>query len=143
MQVSEAMTPRVVSVTSDTTLMEAARAMKDLDVGPLPICDGAQLVGMITDRDITVRATAKGLDPRTTEVKQVMTPAVAFCHEEDDVRKVARQMQDAQLRRLLVVNAEGRLVGIVSLGDLAVQTKDDELAGQTLEKVSEPHALRS
>jgi len=137
MQVFEVMTPDVVSVGPEATLMEAAQAMKDLDVGPLPICDGDRLLGMITDRDITVRATAKGLDPRNTEVRHVMTPEVVYCREGDDVREAARQMQDSQLRRLLVVSPEGRLVGIVSLGDLALQGQD-KLTGQTLEKVSEP-----
>ena len=142
MQVFEVMTPDVVSVGPEATLMEAAQAMKDLDVGPLHICDGDRLLGMITDRDITVRATAKGLDPRNTEVRYVMTPEVVFCREGDDVRQAARQMQDAQLRRLLVVSPEGRLVGIVSLGDLALQAGKDELTGQTLEKVSEPSVPR-
>jgi len=142
MLVFEVMTPDVISVAPEATLMEAARAMKDLDVGPLPICVDGRLLGMITDRDITIRATAEGLDPRTTEVRQVMTPEVVFCREGDVVRKAALQMQDAQLRRLLVVNPDGRLVGIVSLGDLAIQTRDDELAGQTLEKVSEPPYAR-
>jgi CBS domain-containing protein len=138
MQVFEVMTPDVVSVGPEATLMEAAQAMKDLDVGPLPICEGDSLIGVITDRDITVRATARGFDPRTTEVRQVMTPDIVFCREGDDVRQAARLMQDAQLRRLLVVNPKGRLVGIVSLGDIALQAGQDELTGQTLEKVSEP-----
>ncbi len=138
MQVFEVMTPDVVSVSPETTLMEVAKTMKDLDVGPMPICDGDRLLGVITDRDITVRATARGLDPRNTEVRHVMTPEVVCCGESDDVRQAARQMQDAQLRRLLVVSSEGRLVGIVSLGDIALQVGQDELTGQTLEKVSEP-----
>jgi CBS domain-containing protein len=140
MQVYEAMTPDVVSVGPEATLMEAAQAMRNLDVGPLPVCEGNRLVGMITDRDITIRATAQGQDPRTTQVREVMTPEVVCCLETDEVGQVAQVMQEAQLRRLLVVSAEGRLVGIVSLGDLAVQTGDDRLAGETLERVSEPSA---
>jgi CBS domain-containing protein len=138
MQVYEAMTPDVVSVGPGATLMEAAQAMRNLDVGPLPVCEGERLVGMITDRDITIRATAMGQDPRTTQVRDVMTPEVVCCLETDEVSRVAQVMQEAQLRRLLVVSGEGRLVGIVSLGDLAVQTGDDKLAGETLERVSEP-----
>jgi CBS domain-containing protein len=138
MQVYEAMTPDVVSVGPGATLMEAAQAMRNLDVGPLPVCEGERLVGMITDRDITIRATAMGQDPRTTQVREVMTPEVVCCLETDEVSRVAQVMQEAQLRRLLVVSGEGRLVGIVSLGDLAVQTGDDKLAGETLERVSEP-----
>jgi CBS domain-containing protein len=142
MQVYEAMTPDVVSVGPEATLMEAAQAMRNLDVGPLPVCEGSRLVGMITDRDITIRATAQGQDPRTTQVREVMTPEVVCCLETDEVGQVAQVMQEAQLRRLLVVSAEGRLVGIVSLGDLALQAGDDKLAGETLERVSEPTTVR-
>ncbi len=138
MQVFEAMTPDVVRVAPDVTLMEAARAMKDLDIGPLPVCEGERLLGMVTDRDITVRATAEGRDPRETPVSDIMTMDVVCCHEADDIRAAAKLMQDAQLRRLLVVNDDGKLVGIVSLGDLILQTGDEKLAGRTLEKVSEP-----
>lgn len=138
MQVFEAMTPDVVRVTPDVSLMEAARTMKDLDIGPLPVCEGDRLLGMVTDRDITVRATAEGRDPRETPVSDIMTMDVVCCHEADDIRAAAKLMQDAQLRRLLVVNDDGRLVGIVSLGDLVLQTGDEKLAGRTLEKVSEP-----
>lgn len=142
MQVYEAMTPDVVSVGPEATLMEAAQAMRNLDVGPLPVCEGARLVGMITDRDITIRATAQGQDPRTTKVREIMTPEVVCCLETDEVSRVAQVMQEAQLRRLLVVSGEGRLVGIVSLGDLAVQAGDDKLTGETLERVSEPTVAR-
>jgi CBS domain-containing protein len=138
MQVFEAMTPEVVSVQSDTRIVDAALVMKNLDVGPLPVVDSGRLVGVVTDRDITVRATAEGLDPHTTEVSEVMTREVVACHESDDVRRAARLMQDAQLRRLLVVDDAGNLAGIVSIGDLAVRTGDDRLSGETLEKVSEP-----
>jgi len=138
MQVFEAMTPDVVRVAPEVTLMEAARTMKDLDIGPLPVCEGDRLLGMITDRDITVRATAEGRDPRRTLVSDVMTTEVVCCHEEDDVRKAARIMQDAQLRRLLVLNDDRRLVGIISLSDLVLQTGDGNLAVRTLESISEP-----
>ena len=138
MQVYEAMTPHVVRVAPKVTLMEAARTMKNLDIGPLPVCEGDRLLGMVTDRDITVRATAEGCDPRQTPVGDIMTTSVVCCHEADDVREAARLMQLTQLRRLLVVNDDGKLVGIVSLGDLVLQTGDEKLAGETLEKVSEP-----
>jgi CBS domain-containing protein len=138
MQVFEAMTPEVVSVLPDTTIVDAALVMKNLDIGPLPVVDGGRLVGVVTDRDITVRATAEGLDPFTTHVSDVMTREVVACREDDDVRSAARLMQDVQLRRLLVVDEAGNLTGIVSIGDLALQTGDDKLSGQTLEKVSEP-----
>jgi RNA polymerase-binding transcription factor DksA len=112
--------------------------MRNLDVGTLPVCEGERLVGMITDRDITIRATAQGQDPRTTPVRDAMTPEVVCCIESDEVKSVARLMQDAQLRRLLVVNAGGRLVGIISLGDLALQTGDDKLAGRPWRECPSP-----
>jgi len=143
MQVFEVMTPDVVRVTPEVTLMEAAHTMKDLDIGPLPVCEGDRLLGMVTDRDITVRATAEGRDPRQTPVSDIMTTEVVCCHEADDIRAAAKLMQEAQLRRLLVVNDDGRLVGIVSLSDLILQTGDAKLAGQTLEKVSEPTESQS
>jgi CBS domain-containing protein len=116
--------------------------MRNLDVGPLPVVDRGKLVGVVTDRDITIRATAEGRDPRLTPVEEVMTRDVVACREDDDVRVAAKLMQDAQLRRLLVVDGLGRLVGIVSLGDLVLQTGDEKLAGETLEKVSEPALVR-
>ena len=126
MQVFEAMTPVVVSVVPEMTIVDAALAMKDLPVGPLPVVDCGRLVGVITDRDITVRATAAGRDPYTTEVRQVMTREVVACHENDDDRKAARLMQEAQLRRLLVIDDSGNLAGMVSIGDLALRTRDDK-----------------
>jgi CBS domain-containing protein len=143
MQVFEVMTPDVVRVAPEVTLMEVARTMKNLDIGPLPVCEGDRLLGMVTDRDITVRATAEGRDPQQTPVGDVMTTEVVCCHEADDIRAAAKLMQEAQLRRLLVVNDDGRLVGIVSLSDLVLQTGDEKLAGRTLEKVSEPPPAES
>lgn len=140
MQVSEAMTRDVVSVTPHVTITEAARTMKRLDVGPLPVCEGDQLLGLVTDRDITVRATAEGRDPMQTPVSDVMTAEVVCCLDTDDIRDAAKLMQKNQLRRLLVVNANGKLVGIVSQADLILKTGDEKLAGETLEKVSEPNA---
>lgn len=138
MQVSEAMTHEVVSVNPKVTLTEAARTMRELDIGPLPVCDGDQLLGMVTDRDITVRATAEGRNPLQTVVGDIMTTEIVCCLETDDIQAAARLMQRAQLRRLLVVDNAGKLVGIVSLADLILRTGDEKLAGQTLEKVSEP-----
>jgi CBS domain-containing protein len=138
MQVFEVMTPDVIVIEADTPLAEAARKMKLLDVGPLPVVEEERLVGMVTDRDITVRATAEGLDPEAVQVREVMTPEVVACRDTDDVQDAARTMQLAQLRRLVVVDENGRLVGIVSLGDIALQAGDDKLTGDTLEGVSEP-----
>ena len=142
MLVSEIMTRNVTCVRPDNTLHEAAAKMRDLDAGPMPVCDNDRLVGMLTDRDITVRATADGKNPDTTWVRDVMTEQVVWCFEDQDVAEVARMMKDKQVRRILVLNRDKRLVGIVSLGDLAVETQDEHLAGDTLEAVSEPAATR-
>jgi CBS domain-containing protein len=115
--------------------------MRSLDVGVLPVCDGDRLVGMLTDRDLTIRAVAEGRDPKITTVEEVMTPEVAYCFEDQDIEEAERVMEKHQIRRLPVLNREKRLVGIVSLGDFA--TKDDETrAGETLERVSEPSQWR-
>lgn len=138
MQVSDVMTTSVETIRPDSPLQEAAERMKSLDVGPLPVCDGDRLVGMITDRDITVRAVAQGFGGTMGSVRDVMTPDVVYCFEDQDVQEAAKLMQEHQIRRLVVLNRDKRLVGIVSLGDVAVETGDEKLAGTTLEKVSEP-----
>jgi CBS domain-containing protein len=143
MKVKDVMTKGAECVRPANSLVEAAQKMKNLDVGPLPVCgDNDRLVGMITDRDITVRAVAEACDPRTTTVKDVMTPDVVYCFEDQDVEEAARLMKEHQIRRLVVLNRDKRLVGIVSLGDLAVETGDEKLAGETLEQVSEPVATK-
>ena len=139
MQVKEVMTFGVECVSPDATLREAAQRMKELNVGPMPICGhDDRLAGIITDRDITVRAVAAGLDPSTTKVCDVMTPNIIYCYEDQDISDAAHMMEQNQIRRLVVLNRDKRMVGILSLGDLAVDTGDEQLAGHTLEAVSEP-----
>src|SRR5829696_6661330 len=122
MRVREVMTRGVECTSPDATLQEAAAKMKSLDVGPLPVCDNDRLVGMITDRDITVRATAEGEAPTAVRVRDVMTPDVIYCFDDQDASEAARLMEQNQVRRLVVLNRDKRMVGIVSLGDLAVET---------------------
>jgi CBS domain-containing protein len=138
MKIRDVMTPDVEYVWPDDTLQEAAVKMKYLDVGPMPVCDRDRIAGMLTDRDITVRAVAKGLDPRSTRVREVMSHAVVSCYEDEDTEDAARLMQERQVRRILVRNRHERLVGIVSLGDLATETDDPHRIGQVLQDVSEP-----
>jgi CBS domain-containing protein len=138
MQIKEIMTRQVEVVDPEATLWEAAQKMATLDVGPLPVCKGDEVVGMLTDRDITVRATAEGRDPKTTKVHEVMTPDVVHVFEDEDVSEAASIMREEQVRRLVVLNQARKLVGIISLGDLAVHTGDVRRAGETLESVSEP-----
>jgi CBS domain-containing protein len=138
MKVKDVMTKGAQCVTPDDSLQEAAQKMKNLDVGSLPVSDHDRLVGMITDRDITVRATAEGYDPQTARIKDVLTPYVVHCFEDQEVQQAARLMKENHVRRLVVLNRDKRLVGIVSLGDLAVEAGDERLTGDTLEKVSQP-----
>jgi CBS domain-containing protein len=139
MQVSEVMTPEVECASPSTSIQEAARKMRDLDVGPLPVCgDNDRLVGMLTDRDIVIRAIAEGLDPKTTRIQDMMTPDVIYCFEDQGLEEAAQLMKESQVRRLVVLNRDKQLVGIVSLGDLAVKTGDESLSGETLSHVSEP-----
>jgi CBS domain-containing protein len=136
------MTPEVEVVSPEVTLQEAAEKMRRLDVGPLPVCDGDRLVGMLTDRDITVRAVAEGCNPTTTTVREAMTPDIVYCFEDQEVQEAARLMAQYQIRRLPILNRDKRLVGIVSLGDLVVSTGDQTRAGEILEHVSEPSEPR-
>jgi CBS domain-containing protein len=108
-------------------------------VRPLPVCgEGDRLVGMITDRDIAIRAVAEGDDADMTFVKNVMTPGVIYCYEDQEVQEAAELMEKHQVRRLVVLNRDKQLVGIISLGDLAVDTQNEQLAGHTLEAISVP-----
>ena len=142
MRVQEIMTKAVVCTHPHSTLEEAARRMKELDVGLLPVCgDGDRLSGMLSDRDICIRAVATGADPRTTLVREVMTPEVLYCFEDDDLERASRVMRDHQVRRLVVLDRAKKLAGIVSLGDLAIST-EEALAGHVLEGVSEPAKAR-
>jgi CBS domain-containing protein len=135
MQVKEIMTCGVAVVSPASTLEEAARRMKDLEIGSLPVCEDGCLVGVLTDRDIAVRSTAQGEDPTRDRVRDVMTPEVIFCFEDEDVAKAGQLMKEKQVRRLLVLNRDKRLVGILSLDDLAVRT-DEVVGGNTLEGVA-------
>ena len=138
MQLKDIMTPEVERIHKDENLQKAAQWMKALNVGLIPIYDGDRLVGMLTDRDITVRATAAGCDPATTPVGQVMTPEVVYCFEDQPVEEAAKVMEDKQIRRLIVLNRDKRLVGVVSLGDLATRTGAQRAAGEVLEEISQP-----
>ena len=138
MLVKEIMTHNVEVLSPGDTLEHAARRMEELNVGPLPVCEGNRLVGMLTDRDITVRATAAGCDPKTTPVCEAMSQDVACCYEDQDVREAAELMKRKQIRRLPVMSRTNQLVGIVSLGDLATEAGGRGEPGEVLKKVSEP-----
>jgi CBS domain-containing protein len=136
MRAGEVMTRDAVTIRPDATLREAARLMDDLNVGALPVCNGRRLVGIITDRDITVRATADGMRPDATPVHVVMTDDVCWCFEDDPVEEIERAMTRRQIRRMPVVDRSKRLVGMLALGDLATDRADGTEA--TLRSISTP-----
>jgi CBS domain-containing protein len=136
--VSEVMTRDLETVTPNTTLKDAAEKMRTLNVGPLPVCEGDMLMGIITDRDIVVRAVAMGMDPNSTRVADAMTSDVESVFHDEDIGVAMTKMREEQIRRILVVERNTRkLMGIVSLGDIAT-AMDDKTAGKTLETISEP-----
>jgi len=140
MQVRQAMTKDVKIANPKQTIHEAAQMMAHVDIGLLPIEQNDRLVGMVTDRDITVRAVAAGLGPKT-KVANVMSKEVKYCFEDDDVAEVAQNMADLQVRRLPVLNRDKRLVGILSLADIALS--DGGSAGDALSGISRPGGLHS
>jgi CBS domain-containing protein len=140
MELRDIMTRNVEVVSGDATLKEAATMMKALDVGFIPVCDGNRLEGILTDRDITIRATADGRDPTKTKVADVMSTDIAYCLEDQEVKEAVSLMEARQIRRLPVLNVDKRLVGIVSLGDIAVHAGDTDMAGETLQEISQPAA---
>ena len=134
--ISEVMTRKVETIAPEASVQEAARLMSELNVGALPVCDGDALVGMVTDRDITLRTTANGKAPRSTAVAEVMTEASTCCNEGDSVEEVLKKMAEEQIRRIPVIDAKKHLVGIVSLGDLA--TRLSAPTDRVLNEVSQP-----
>jgi CBS domain-containing protein len=137
MQVSQILTRDVETIRPDTSVKEAAQRMRSMDVGSLPVCDGRRLLGMVTDRDITIRVTAEGRDAAGTPVQEAMTADVAFVFEDQDVQEAAKVMRERQIRRLPVLSRDKQLVGILALGDIAA-TGNDRLSGDALEQISEP-----
>ncbi len=138
MQLKNVMTRDVEVISPDATIAEAASKMSTLNIGLLPVCDGNRLCGTLSDRDVTVRATAVGRDAKTTKVRDVMSPGVVYCFEDQDVDEAAKIMAEKQIRRLIVLDRTKNLVGIVSLGDLAVDAGDEQLIARTVEGISEP-----
>ncbi|MEN6355608.1 MAG: CBS domain-containing protein [Armatimonadota bacterium] len=137
MNVKEIMTTNVVTCGPNETLMQVAQKMQSMDVGSCPVVSQDNLVGIITDRDITVRAISKGFDPANTYVNEIMSKDPIFGSQNMSVEDACALMQDNQIRRLPIVD-KGKLVGIVTLADLAIDLEEDEMVAETLEKVSMP-----
>lgn len=137
MQVRDVMTHNLTSIGRQAAIREAAERMRELDVGMLPVKDDGEIVGTVTDRDITVRATAKGADPNTTTVGEIMSNEVYACYEDNDVEEAARIMADHQLHRLMVTNASGEFIGMLALADLARNPASEPLTAGILEEISQ------
>lgn len=139
MLIKELMTKGVDSIKPDCTILEAARHMKRHNVGMLPIVEYGRVAGVVTDRDIVVRAVAKGACLETTTVAEIMTRNPVHCGDEDDLKDVARIMEAKKVRRVPVLDARGKLVGILSLGDFAKRLGGQDLVGEVLEAVAARH----
>jgi CBS domain-containing protein len=138
MKLKEIMTRDVEVIHPDETLQVAARKMRDRDIGFLPVCDGDRLVGVLSDRDITVRALAQGMQTDSMLGRDLMTSPVIYCFDDQDVDYAAKVMEENQIRRLVILSRDDKhLVGVVSLGDLATHDTSDR-PGEVLQKVSEP-----
>ena len=141
MIVNDVMSTKVCVIQPGQPIREAARLMAENDVGALPVAENDRLVGMVTDRDIAVRAVAAGLGP-DTPVRDVMSKEVLYCFDDEDVDHVARNMGDKKVRRLPVMDRGKRLVGIVSIGDLAL-TDRLSVTGSAVAEISEPGGAHS
>ncbi|MBY0530360.1 MAG: CBS domain-containing protein [Xanthobacteraceae bacterium] len=135
MKVSEVMTSDVKIADPNRSIQDAAKLMDKNDCGSLPVGEGDRLVGMITDRDIVIRAVAAGL-PASTPIRDIMSQEIKYCFDDEDLEDIADNMGDIQMRRLPVLNRDKRIVGIVSIGDMA--RSDEECAGNALAGIAQP-----
>jgi CBS domain-containing protein len=141
MKVSDVMTRQVELTSPEATIRDAARRMAEIDGGVMPVSENDRLVGMITDRDIAIRAVAQGKGP-DAKVREVMTQEVKYCYEDDDVDNVVKNMAEIKVHRLPVMSRDKRLVGIVSLGDIAIQgdTSQVDTAVSGIKEPGGPHS---
>ena len=136
-KLKDLMSRDVQVISPDGTIKEAAQQMRKGNFGMMPVGENDRMIGTISDRDIAIRAVAEGKDP-STKVREVMSEGIVWAYEEDSVEDAAKLMGDRQIRRLPIVNADKRLVGIVALGDFAVVSADIEVAGEALSEISKP-----
>ncbi len=137
MKVRDIMTPNVQLTSPDNTIRDAAERMKELDIGALPVGENNTLVGIVTDRDIALRATAEGRNPASTPVRDVMSRDIFYCYEDQPLNQAADVMKQKKVRRLVVLDNDKRMVGIFSLGDLILESGRIQLGADVLKRVSE------
>jgi len=138
MKVREIMTSGFETIESTQSLEDAAKKMASLGVGILPVEEGNEIIGIVTDRDIVVRGLAEEKDPTLTSVSEVMSSNLIWCYQDDEVEKAGKLMEEHKVRRLLVCDQNDVPVGILSLGDLAAKTHQEQFSGEVLEYISEP-----
>jgi CBS domain-containing protein len=137
MSIEQIMSRNVEWVSPTTPIAKAAEKMRDRDIGFLVVRENERLMGTVTDRDITIRSVAQGRDPRLAPVSEIMTQEVFSCYVDEDVEAVGRYMQEKEVRRVLILDREDRLIGVVSLGDIAKTSGETLLAGETLGEITE------
>ncbi len=138
MKIKDIMTTDVEVLSPDTLLVDCAKKMQEINVGAIPVCDGDKILGMVTDRDIVVHGIAKDMDVKTTAVTEIIQNTPVYCFEDDDISKASDLMKTEQIRRLIVVDQNKKLCGVVSIGDIAAKTQNEQLSGETLQDISQP-----
>lgn len=138
MKVIEAMKRGVQTISSDSSCSEAAKKMQAFDVGILPVKEGDTIVGVLTDRDIVIRCIAEDFDPRATSVREAMTAEAICCFQDEDLWDAARRLETNQIHRLLVLDEDNQLTGMLSLSDLALRGDDEQMKSEVLERICEP-----
>lgn len=141
MKLHEVMTKDVEIIHPEDTLQTAANKMRDRNVGFLPVCDGDRLIGVLSDRDLIVRALADGVNSNTIVGRDLITSPAIYCFDDQSLEEAAKLMHDNQIRRLVILNRDNkRMVGVISLGDLAINV-DDKTSGDVLQSISEPESI--
>ena len=141
MKLNEIMTRDVEIIHPEDTLQTAAQKMRDRDIGFLPVCDGDRLIGVLSDRDLVVRALADGVSSSVIVGRDLVTSPAIYCFDDQSLDEAAKLMHDNQIRRLVILNRDHkRMVGVISLGDLAINV-DDKLSGDVLQSISEPESI--
>jgi CBS domain-containing protein len=136
MKVSEIMTRSAHTILPDATVEQASRKMRDDNIGLLTVCEAGKIFGVVTDRDIVVRSIASGLTPHLTTVREIMTRKPLCCYDDQSITEATKMMEKNQLRRLIVINRENQLVGVLTVTDLALKSTNEKLSGQVLHKVT-------
>jgi CBS domain-containing protein len=143
MKVKTIMTPKVECISPEMSIRQAAKIMKTFDIGFLPVLEDDRLIGTITDRDIVLRGVCEGKDSESCEAREVMSPDAFWCFEDESVDDVADTMAEKETRRMLILNRDKRLVGVVSIGDLAQARGEERKTGETIREIAEAPPARA